>query len=65
MNQDNIIKIDDVEYDIEKFNDNAKMLLKHVIDLDSKIGFAKFNLDQLQVGRDKFFELLKTEITNM
>ena len=54
--------IDDVEYDVEKLTDQQKMLLDHVVDLERKSASAKFNLDQLQVGRDTFFNLLKQSL---
>lgn len=63
MSEDNTITIDEVSYDFNELSDQAKLLLQHVADLDNKIRATKFNLDQLQVGRDKFFELLKAEIT--
>ena len=39
-----------------------QMLVNHVADLDRKIGSARFNIDQLQVGRDAFMHLLKTAL---
>jgi hypothetical protein len=36
-----------------------QMLVNHVADLDRKLNSARFNVDQLQVGRDAFFNLLK------
>jgi len=36
-----------------------QMLVNHVADLDRKLDSARFNVDQLQVGRDAFFKLLK------
>ena len=53
------LTIDGVEYDVETFTDQQKMLLDHVIDLERKLNTAKFNVDQLQVGRDAFFGMLK------
>ena len=53
------IMIDSVEYDVTKMTDQQKALLDHVVDLERKVGSAKFNLDQLQVGRDSFFNMLK------
>jgi hypothetical protein len=38
------------------------MLLDHVVDLDRKSASARFNLDQLQVGRDTFFNMLKESL---
>jgi hypothetical protein len=34
------------------------MLVNHVADLDRKLNSARFNVDQLQVGRDAFMSLL-------
>jgi len=56
--------IDGVEYDVEKLTDQQKALLDHVVDLERKVGSAKFNLDQLQVGRDTFFNMLKQSLVD-
>jgi hypothetical protein len=56
------LMIDGVEYDVEKLTDQQKMLLDHVVDLERKVSSARFNLDQLQVGRDSFFNLLKQSL---
>jgi len=53
------IMIDGIEYDVTKLTDQQKVLLDHVVDLERKVGSARFNLDQLQVGRDSFFNMLK------
>lgn len=53
------IVIDDVEYQFENMTPQAQALVNHVADLDRKIGSARFNLDQLSVGRDAFMQLLK------
>jgi hypothetical protein len=53
------ITIDDKEYQFEDMTDEQKMLVNHVADLDRKLNSARFNVDQLQVGRDAFFNLLK------
>ena len=54
--------IDGVEHNIEKLNDQQKILLDHVVDLERKVASARFNLDQLSVGRDTFFNLLKESL---
>jgi hypothetical protein len=59
----NPVTIDGVEYDVNDFTDEQKILLDHVIDLERKLNSAKFSVDQLQVGRDAFFNLLKTALT--
>ena len=56
------ISIDDVEYFFEDMTQEQQILVNHVADLDRKIGSARFNLDQLQVGRDAFMQLLKTAL---
>lgn len=53
------ITIDDKEYNFEDMTDEQKTLVNHVADLDRKIASSKFNLDQLQIGRDAFVNLLK------
>ena len=56
------IVIDDVEYQFEDMTEKQQVLVNHVADLDRKLGSARFNVDQLQVGRDAFFALLKQEL---
>jgi hypothetical protein len=34
------------------------MLVNHVADLDRKLSSARFNVDQLQVGRNAFMAML-------
>jgi len=54
-----VITIDEVEYNVEDFTDEQRVLINHVMDLDRKIGSTKFNLDQLNVGRGAFMNALK------
>jgi len=56
------VVIDDVEYTEDQLTDAAKACINHINSLDQKIGSAKFNLEQLQVGRDAFVQLLKAEL---
>lgn len=58
----NAVMIDDVEYDFDSLSDKAKVLVQHVADLDRKLASARFSLDQLQVGKDAFFAMLKREL---
>jgi len=58
----NPVTIDGVEYQFEDMTPEQQTLLNHVVDLDRKLNSAKFNVDQLQVGRDAFFGLLKTAL---
>jgi len=54
--------IDEKEFTLEDMTQEQQTLLNHVADLDRKIGNARFNLDQLQVGRDAFFAMLKSRL---
>ena len=56
------VVIDGVTYDPETFTDQQKALLDHTADLERKVNSAKFSLDQLQVGRDTFFGMLKESL---
>jgi len=56
------ISIDGVEYQFEDMTQEQQALVNHVADLDRKLASARFNVDQLQVGRDAFFGLLKNAL---
>ena len=59
----NPITIDGVEYAYEDLTQEQQILFNHCIDLDRKINNAKFNLDQLGVGKAAFYERLKESLT--
>jgi len=52
------VTIDDIEYKVDDLTEEQVALVNHVADLDRKIGSSKFNLDQLNVGRRAFMDLL-------
>ena len=56
------VSIDNVEYNVEDLSDKAKVLIDHVTDLDRKMASMNFQRDQIQVGRDAFFAMLKAEL---
>ena len=56
------IFVDGVEYQFEDMSPEQQTLINHVADLDRKLSSAKFNVDQLQVGRDAFFTMLKQSL---
>lgn len=56
------IVIDEVEHDLEAMTDEQKMLVNHCLDLDRKIASTQFNLDQLQVGKQAFIQMLKQSL---
>ena len=56
------VSIDGVEYKFEDMTEQQQMLVNHVADLERKLNSARFNVDQLQVGRDAFFTMLKAAL---
>ena len=56
------LTIDGVEYQLEDMTQEQQVLVNHVADLDRKLSSARFNVDQLQVGRDAFFAMLKSKL---
>jgi len=56
------ITIDNVEYVYEDLSQEQQMLFNHCIDLDRKISSAQFNIDQLNVGKNAFMEMLKKSL---
>ena len=58
----NLITINDKEYNIDDFTDEQKIMLNHINDLGRKLDNARFNLDQLAVGRDAFVARLATSL---
>ena len=58
------ITIDGTDYTEDQLTDNQKMMVNHVADLDRKIATTQFNLDQLNVGRQAFVNMLSQELAN-
>ena len=58
----NVITINDKEYTEEQLTEDQKVLINHITDLDRKIGSTQFNLDQLNVGRQAFMNMLEASL---
>ena len=56
------IVIDGIEHDLNQMTDEQKLLVQHCLDLDRKIASAQFNIDQLQVGKSAFINMLKSSL---
>jgi hypothetical protein len=52
------VVIDGTEYQYEDLTPEQQTLVNHVADLDRKLASARFNVDQLQVGRNAFMGML-------
>ena len=56
--QTKTISINGTEYTEDQLTDQQKVMINHISDLDRKMGSAQFNLDQLQVGKQAFVDML-------
>ena len=61
-NENTLITVNDIEYNIDEFTEAQKTILNHIQDLGRKLSNAQFNLDQLGVGRDAFVKMLATSL---
>tara|TARA_Y100000033_G_C2715215_1_gene95420 strand:+ start:268 stop:477 length:210 start_codon:yes stop_codon:yes gene_type:complete len=59
------IVINNKEYFAEDLTDQQKSMLNHIQDLDRKLKSAKFNVDQLSVGREAFISMLSKSLENV
>ena len=58
----NTITINDVDYTEDQLTEQQKVMINHVADLDRKIKSTQFNLDQLNVGKTAFVNMLTMSI---
>ena len=56
------ITVNDKEYLVEDMTEQQVTMLNHVQDLDRKLANAQFNLDQLNVGREAFVNMLAASL---
>ena len=56
------ITINDKEYNESDLTQEQLALINHVQDLERKIQSAQFNLDQLNVGRNAFMDMLTSSL---
>ena len=57
-NEKTPIVINDKEYLVEDLTQEQQSMVNHVADLDRKLSSARFNVDQLSVGREAFASML-------
>jgi len=60
--QTKTITINDKDYTEDQLTDQQKVMINHIGDLDRKIGSTQFNLDQLQVGKQAFMDMLNNSL---
>lgn len=61
-NEKTPITVNDKEYFVEDMTDEQRTMLNHINDLGRKLDNARFNLDQLAVGRDAFVNMLAASL---
>jgi hypothetical protein len=57
-NEKTPIIIDNVEYQYEDMSEEQQLYVNHIADLDRKLTSARFNVDQLEVGKSAFVTML-------
>ena len=62
-NENKTITVNDIEYDVDSLTQEQVQMVNHVSDLDRKLGSARFNVDQLNVGREAFVNMLTQSLT--
>ena len=53
------IIVNDKTHNLEDLNEQQVIMVNHLQDLERKISNARFNVDQLSVGREAFIRLLE------
>ena len=56
------VVINNVEYVLEDMTEQQRTMLNHVTDLDRKLSSARFNVQQLEVGREAFINMLSQSL---
>lgn len=59
------ITIDDVQYVLEDMKPEQQQMVNHIADLDRKVASTQFNLDQLNVGKQAFIDMLKRSLNEV
>jgi hypothetical protein len=57
-NEKTPITVNEKEYFVDDMTEQQQAMVNHITDLDRKMASMRFNLDQLNVGRDAFVNML-------
>ncbi len=57
-NEKTPIIINDIEYQYEDMTKEQQTIINHIADLERKLSSTRFNVDQLEVGKQAFVGLL-------
>jgi len=61
-NENKTITVNDVEYNIEDLTEQQVAMVNHLTDLNKKLSNLRFNMDQLNVGREAFVNMLSKSL---
>ena len=56
------IIVDDVKHNLEDLTEQQVAMVNHLQDLERKISNARFNVDQLTVGKEAFVNMLAASL---
>ena len=59
-----IITIDGIEYVYQNLTPEQQVLANHILDLDRKLSSARFNVDQMHVGRNAFVQIFERSLAS-
>ena len=57
-NEKKTITVNDVEHNVDDLTEQQVAMVNHIADRDKKLGSLRFNMDQLNVGREAFVNML-------
>ena len=61
-NEKKTITVNDVEHNVDDLTEQQVAMVNHIADLDKKLGSLRFNMDQLNVGREAFVNMLSKSL---
>ena len=61
-NEKKTITVNDVEHNVDDLTEQQIAMVNHIADLDKKLGSLGFNMDQLNVGREAFVNMLTASL---
>jgi septal ring factor EnvC (AmiA/AmiB activator) len=59
------ITVNDQTHNLEDLTEQQVAMVNHLQDLERKISNARFNVDQLSVGREAFIRLLEESLSQV
>ena len=61
-NEKKTITVNDVEHNVDDLTEQQIAMVNHIADLDKKLGSLRFNMDQQNVGREAFVNMLTASL---